>query len=176
MVPFTVGTPPEASMNRRWLLICPEAPVTATCTVFFQLRVRAGSSYDRNDQGNDGVKVFGIGEWRTEHSACVIIMHAGAACYARMRSTVGCTCSQGALTYVGHIIRQPEDTVLLRRTFSRNSWGRSGNLHKPRQWGGRFSPACAESSGGKRSVWAAAGNVGSSPSLACPELDKLQLP
>jgi hypothetical protein len=38
-------------MNSRWLLIWPDAPVTATWTVFFQLRVSAGSSWEGRGAG-----------------------------------------------------------------------------------------------------------------------------
>lgn len=40
-----VAAPTHAlTMNRRWLEMLPAAPVTATLMVFFQVRVRLGSS------------------------------------------------------------------------------------------------------------------------------------
>ncbi len=40
----TSPTPGIRTMNRRWFAMLPDAPVTATLIVFFQLRVREASS------------------------------------------------------------------------------------------------------------------------------------
>jgi hypothetical protein len=80
------------TMNSRWLAIWPEAPVTATRTVFCQFLVREGSSCSQQHQQ------------APKSASC---------CKKHMGSGEEALPARPGITYVGSVVCQLEDTILL---------------------------------------------------------------
>lgn len=88
-------------MNSKWLAIWPEAPVTATRTVFCQLSVRDGSS---------------CADQQPNSSAC----SAEQGHHAQLKGTAG----NSAAAHIGGVVRKPENTIFLQLLMF--SCGRAG--------------------------------------------------
>jgi hypothetical protein len=132
-------------MNSRWLAIWPDAPVTATRTVFCHALVRLGSSCGRS-RGDGGRARAAEGVPRRSvlaqavHAATIAGRRARAArsraasTHARSRPPRSAAAHDSALlaltsalaTHVGGVIRQPEHTILLQLLVGLRGGGGSG--------------------------------------------------